>query len=131
MAENAAIWGTGRRKTSVARVRIIRGTGTIVCNGKPLDKYFKTEQDRSHAIAPLQLTKTAGKYDVHARLTGGGLTGQSGAFRLGISRCLRRVEPALEPKLKEEGLLTRDPRMKERKKYGRRGARRGCQFSKR
>ena len=131
MAAESFIWGTGRRKSSVARVRLGRGSGTFLCNGKPLDKYFKTDQDRGHALAPLHLTKTNTKYDVHARLSGGGLSGQAGAFRLGVSRCLKTAEPALEPKLKEEGLLTRDPRMKERKKYGLRGARRGCQFSKR
>ncbi len=128
---DAATWGTGRRKESVARVRLIKGTGAIQCNGRPLDKYFKTESDRIHAVTPLLVTKTQAKYDVHATLSGGGMSGQSGAFRLGVSRCLKTLEPALEAKLKEEGLLTRDPRMKERKKYGRRGARRGCQFSKR
>ncbi|MHC4606020.1 MAG: 30S ribosomal protein S9 [Planctomycetota bacterium] len=125
------IWGTGRRKSSVARVRLSIGTGQITVNRKPFDQHFLTEQDRTHAMEPLSITKTRGKYDFFITCEGGGVTGQSGAVRLGISRALRKVDPSLEPKLRELQMLTRDPRMKERKKYGRRGARRGTQYSKR
>ena len=125
------IWGTGRRKSSVARVRISRGTGTMTCNHRPFDKYFVTEDDRQSALAPLHATKALGRYDVLVLADGGGLAGQAGAVRLGLARALKKVEPALEPILRANGLLTRDGRMKERKKYGLRGARRGVQFSKR
>lgn len=130
-ATDAYAWGTGRRKTSIARVRLRKGTGLVVINGRPLDRYFALEQDRGAVTAPLQITKTMGKYDVFANVQGGGPAGQAGAVRLGLTRALLTVEPALEPKVREEGFLTRDPRMKERKKYGRRGARRGVQWTKR
>ena len=125
------IWGTGRRKTSVARVRLSRGTGTMTVNHRPFDKYFLTEEDRQSALAPLNATKALGRYDLLILADGGGISGQAGAVKLGIARALKKIEPALESILRSNGLLTRDPRMKERKKYGLRGARRGVQFSKR
>jgi small subunit ribosomal protein S9 len=131
MTADLFAWGTGRRKTSIARVRIRKGTGVIVVNERPLDHYFLSEQDRNAVLAPLQATKVMGKYDVFATVRGGGASGQAGAVRLGLTRALGSVETALLPRLKEEGFTTRDPRMKERKKYGRRGARRGVQWTKR
>lgn len=131
MSTDLYAWGTGRRKTSIARVRLRKGTGIVVINERPIDHYFVSEQDRASVLAPLQATKTAGKYDVFASVKGGGVSGQAGAVRLGLTRALRSVEAPLEPKLREEGFMTRDPRMKERKKYGRRGARRGFQWTKR
>lgn len=125
------IWGLGRRKTSVARVRLSRGSGKISVNKRAFEKYFTCERDRNIALASLQSTKTLGKYDVLINVNGGGVAGQAGAVLLGISRALKTAEPAFELKLKQEHMLTRDPRMKERKKYGLRGARRGTQFSKR
>lgn len=125
------IWATGRRKSAVARVRIKFGTGQILINKKPIATYFPTEQDKNSATAPLSSTKTLGKYDVFVNCHGGGPSGQAGAVKLGIARALKIVDPSLEPLLREEGQLTRDPRMKERKKPGLRGARRGTQFSKR
>ena len=125
------IWGTGRRKSAVARVRLSRGTGTITVNKRPFDKYFLTHDDRESALTPLQVTKAAGRYDIMVNTSGGGIGGQAGAVKLGIARALKKIEPALESILRSNGLLTRDPRMKERKKYGLRGARRGVQYSKR
>ncbi len=125
------IWGTGRRKEAVARVRLSRGTGTITVNKRPFDKYFLTDDDRQSALAPLQATQAFGRYDILVLAQGGGISGQAGAVKLGIARALKKVEPALEPVLRSQGFLTRDPRMKERKKYGLRGARRGVQYSKR
>ncbi len=125
------IWGTGRRKTAVARVRLSRGQGTITVNKRPFDKYFLTEDERQSALAPLQATKAFGRYDILINAGGGGIGGQAGAVKLGIARALKKIEPALEPILRAQGFLTRDPRMKERKKYGLRGARRGVQYSKR
>ncbi len=125
------IWGTGRRKSAVARVRLSRGTGTITVNHRPFDKYFLTEDDRQAALAPLHATKAFGRYDILVNASGGGIGGQAGAMKLGIARALKKIEPALESILRAQGLLTRDPRMKERKKYGLRGARRGVQYSKR
>jgi len=125
------IWGTGRRKSAVARVRLSRGTGTITVNHRPFDKYFLTEDDRQSALAPLHATKAFGRYDILVNASGGGIGGQAGAMKLGIARALKKIEPALESILRAQGLLTRDPRMKERKKYGLRGARRGVQYSKR
>jgi small subunit ribosomal protein S9 len=125
------IWGTGRRKSSVARVRLSRGSGVITVNKRPFDKYFLTEDDRQSAIAALQATKAFGRYDILVNASGGGIGGQAGAMKLGIARALFKIEPALESILRAQGLLTRDPRMKERKKVGLRGARRGVQFSKR
>jgi small subunit ribosomal protein S9 len=131
MSSDMYAWGTGRRKTSIARVRLKKGTGVVVVNQRPIDHYFVAEQDRAAVLAPLQVTKTVGKYDVHVSVKGGGVAGQAGAVRLGLTRALKGVEASLEPKLREEGFMTRDPRMKERKKYGRRGARRGVQWTKR
>ena len=125
------IWGTGRRKSSVARVRLSRGAGAMTVNKRPFDKYFLTEADRQSALAPLNATKAAGRYDILILAGGGGISGQAGAVKLGIARALKKIEPALESVLRAAGLLTRDPRMKERKKYGLRGARRGVQYSKR
>jgi len=125
------IWGTGRRKTAVARVRLSRGTGTITINRRPFDQYFLTEEDRRTALAPLHATKAFGRYDILINARGGGISGQAGAVKLGIARALKKIEPALDSVLRSQGLLTRDPRMKERKKYGLRGARRGVQYSKR
>ena len=125
------IWGTGRRKTSVARVRLSRGTGVLTVNHRPFEKYFLTDDDRQNALAPLNATKAHGRYDIMILASGGGIAGQAGAVKLGISRALGKIEPALGTILRAQGLLTRDPRMKERKKYGLRGARRGVQFSKR
>jgi len=125
------IWGTGRRKTAVARVRIKSGTGLIVVNGRPFDTYFPIEQTRNHANAPLGATQTQERYDVWVNVDGGGPVGQSGAVRLGIARALRKAEPELEEALRDGGYLTRDGRMVERKKYGQAKARKRFQFSKR
>ena len=125
------IWGTGRRKSAVARVRLSRGQGTMTVNHRPFEKYFLTEDDRLSALAPLHATKAFGRYDVLVLADGGGISGQAGAMKLGLARALKKIEPALESILRAQGLLTRDPRMKERKKYGLRGARRGVQYSKR
>ena len=125
------IWGTGRRKSAVARVRLSRGAGTITVNKRPFEKYFLTEDDRQSALAALHATKALGRYDILVNASGGGIGGQAGAMKLGVARALKKIEPALESILRAQGLLTRDPRMKERKKYGLRGARRGVQYSKR
>ncbi len=124
-------WGIGRRKSSIARVRLMRGTGRIIINNRPFEDYFPREQDRGIVLEPLKVTRTANKYNLLVSISGGGPTGQAGALSLGISRSLIRVEPDLEEALRDHGLLTRDPRMKERKKYGQRGARARFQFSKR
>ena len=123
--------GTGRRKTSVARVRVKEGSGQFLINGRSLDAYFGVERDREMVQAPLKLAEKLGKVDVSIRVNGGGTTGQTGAIILGISRALEVVDPALHFKLAEAGYLTRDDRMVERKKYGLRKARRSFQFSKR
>lgn len=123
--------GTGRRKTSVARVRLRSGNGTITINGRPFDEYFTIEQDRRNVLAPLEGAGRRNDFDVLIRATGGGKTGQSGACLLGIARALKKLDQEAETALRQQGLLTRDSRMKERKKYGLRGARRGTQFSKR
>lgn len=123
--------GTGRRKTSVARVRVRPGSGVITINGRPLDQYFVNEADRNSALAPLVETDRLNSVDVTISVYGGGNTGQSGACKLGIARALKLYDAGLEPALRGGNLLTRDSRMKERKHYGLRGARRGTQFSKR
>jgi small subunit ribosomal protein S9 len=125
------IWGTGRRKTSVARVRLVPGSGKILVNGRALENYFLIETLRSHAIAPLIKAEATAKFDVHVSVKGGGPTGQAGAVRHGLARALLASDSNLRPALKAEGFLTRDPRMKERKKYGQPGARKRFQFSKR
>ena len=123
--------GTGRRKTSVARVRLASGTGKITVNGRAFENYFPMELQRGTVKQPFTVTGTADKYDVRINVTGGGPIGQAGAVRHGIARALLEVDVNLRPALKAEGLLTRDPRMRERKKYGQPGARRRFQFSKR
>jgi small subunit ribosomal protein S9 len=124
-------YGTGRRKTSIARVRLVPGEGKVVVNQRPLDEFFGKKTLEMIARQPLVLTKTEGRFDVIAKVEGGGITGQAGAIRLGIARALLKVDPEMRPALKRAGYLTRDPRMKERKKYGLKGARRAPQFSKR
>ncbi len=123
--------GTGRRKTAVARVRLASGSGKIVVNGRPFENYFTVETLRATAAHPLAVTGTADKLDVKVNVTGGGPNGQAGAVRHGISRALLKFDANLRGALKAEGFLTRDPRMRERKKYGQPGARKRFQFSKR
>jgi small subunit ribosomal protein S9 len=123
--------GTGRRKTSVARVRVRAGSGKITINERPLDDFFHNVKDRSAVLAALEATGQMETVDVIIDVKGGGMTGQSGACKLGIARALKTFNPELEASLRQTSLLTRDGRMKERKKYGLRGARRGTQFSKR
>ena len=123
--------GTGRRKTSVARVRLSSGSGKVTVNGRAFETYFPTDSLRMVVQQPLTVTGTADKFDVRANVSGGGPAGQAGAVRHGIARALLLADAALRPSLKSEGLLTRDPRMKERKKYGQPGARKRFQFSKR
>ncbi|MFC7442627.1 30S ribosomal protein S9 [Laceyella putida] len=124
-------YGTGRRKESVARVRLVAGDGRIVINGRNIDDYFGLETLKAIVRQPLVLTNTTDRYDVLVNVAGGGFTGQAGAIRHGIARALLKVDPELRPSLKKAGFLTRDPRMKERKKYGLKAARRAPQFSKR
>jgi small subunit ribosomal protein S9 len=131
MAENENIWGLGRRKSAVARVRIRSGTGQIKINKRDADEYFVSPLERLNVRKPFKVAELMDKFDVFANVNGGGTVAQAEAVRLGISRALIKVNKELEPKLKEHDLLTRDSRMKERKKYGLRGARRGTQFSKR
>ena len=123
--------GTGRRKSSVARVRLVPGNGKVTINKKDMDEYFGFETLKMIVRQPLVLKKTEGSYDVLVNVQGGGYTGQAGAIRHGIARALLEVNPELRPALKKAGFLTRDPRMKERKKYGLKAARRAPQFSKR
>ena len=131
MYENNYYYGTGRRKSSVARVRVYPGTGKITINDRDIDSYFGLETLKLIVRQPLALTGTTEKFDVVVRVAGGGVTGQAGAIRHGIARALLQSEDDVRPILKKAGLLTRDPRMKERKKYGLKGARRAPQFSKR
>ncbi|MBW3541235.1 MAG: 30S ribosomal protein S9 [Planctomycetes bacterium] len=123
--------GTGRRKTAVARVRITEGTGKLEFNGRTLDEYFRVERDRKMVTGPLRAVDREGKVDVWVRVEGGGTTGQTGAVILGIARALQAREPDLHHTLADGGYLTRDSRMVERKKYGKKKARRSFQFSKR
>ena len=125
------VQATGRRKTSVARVRLLDGTGQITLNGKSLDDYFPEASHRLRVMEPLKITELEGRYDVNATLQGGGTTGQSDALRLGISRAIVEIDPELRQTLKKAGLLRRDDRKVERKKYGLRKARRAPQFTKR
>ena len=125
------LYGTGRRKSSVARVRLYSGDGKVVINGRSIDEYFGLDTLKLIVRQPLVLTATEGKYDVICTVAGGGVTGQAGAIRHGISRALLQAGDELHPALKKAGFLTRDPRMKERKKYGLKAARRAPQFSKR
>ena len=124
-------YGTGRRKSSVARVRVYNGTGKIIINEREIDDYFGLETLKLIVRQPLNLTGTLDKFDIICRVAGGGVTGQAGAIRHGIARALLQYDAELRGELKKAGLLTRDPRMKERKKYGLKGARRAPQFSKR
>jgi small subunit ribosomal protein S9 len=123
--------GTGRRKTAVARVRLATGTGKILVNGRPFDNYFPLESLRVVATQPLTVTGSADRFDAQITVIGGGPTGQAGAVRHGLARALLTVDANLRPVLKAEGLLTRDPRKRERKKYGQPGARKRFQYSKR
>lgn len=123
--------GTGRRKKSIARVRIMSGTGNITVNKRDVEEFFGYETLKMLVRSPFVVTDTVGKYDVFVSVKGGGYTGQAGAIRHGIARALIKAEPELRPALKSAGFLTRDPRMKERKKYGLKAARRAPQFSKR
>ena len=124
-------YGTGRRKHSVARVRVYEGTGNITINGRNIDEYFGLETLKLIVRQPLSLTDNVEKFDIICTVTGGGVTGQAGAIRHGLSRALLQFDENLRPELKKAGFLTRDPRMKERKKYGLKAARRAPQFSKR
>lgn len=125
------LWGTGRRKTAIARVRLRAGTGVVVVNGRPLDEFFQRMRDRQTAVAPLVVLGLKDQWDVSVNATGGGITGQADAMLLGISRALLKYDGALLERLREQGFLSRDSREKERKKYGKPGARRSFQFSKR
>ena len=131
MAGKSYIWGLGRRKTSVARVRLAPGSGQIVINDKKLDEYIKVERLRGLLQKPLEISETAGRFDIFVNATGGGITGQVGACVLGVSRARVNGARAAGGDRRKPAQRTRDSRMVERKKYGRRGARRGCQFSKR
>lgn len=126
-----AVLATGRRKTSVAKVWILPGNGKIIVNKRPIDDYFGFETLKAEVRRPLEKTDTLGKFDIIASVKGGGYTGQAGAIRHGIARALLKIDGDFRPVLKKEGYLTRDPRMKERKKYGLKKARRAPQFSKR
>ena len=129
--DKIVFYGTGRRKSSIARVRLVEGKGTITINGKDIDEYLGTETLKVIVRQPLTATNTVDKYDVICKVQGGGFTGQAGAIRLGIARALLEANSEYRPTLKSAGFLTRDPRMKERKKYGLKKARRAPQFSKR
>ena len=131
MATKTVYLGTGRRKTSVARVRLTPGTGKRTVNGKDLDAFFCREILTLQANRPFVVTETGPKFDLNCLVDGGGVAGQAGAVCLGIARALKEYDPSLKPALDKDGLLTRDPRMKERKKYGQPGARKRFQFSKR
>ena len=124
-------YGTGRRKSSVARVRLLPGSGNVTINGRSMDEYFGLETLRMLVRQPMELTGTMGKYDVIVNVVGGGVSGQAGAIRHGITRALIESDETLKTVLKKAGFVTRDPRMKERKKYGLKAARRAPQFSKR
>ena len=130
-SEKIVFYGTGRRKSSIARVRLVEGTGIITINGKNIDEYLSMETLKVVVKQPLVATNTLDKYDVICKVTGGGFTGQAGAIRHGISRALLEANTEYRPTLKVAGFLTRDPRMKERKKYGLKKARKAPQFSKR
>lgn len=131
LATDPYIWGTGRRKTAVARVRIKSGSGQFLVNGKPVDDFFCTDDTRRAVQQPLAATESGASYDIWVKVEGGGITGQAGAVSLGLARALKNDNQNHEPMLREQGLLTRDSRMIERKKYGLRKARRATQFSKR
>ena len=129
--DNIVFYGTGRRKSSIARVRLVEGSGKITINKKDIDEFFGPETLKVIVRQPLTVTNTTSKYDVIASVKGGGFTGQAGAIRHGIARALNEANSEYRPALKSNGFLTRDPRMKERKKYGLKKARKAPQFSKR
>ena len=131
MADKIYYYGTGRRKNAIARVRLIEGSGKITINGKDIDEFFGMETLKVIVRQPLTVTNTTTKYDIIAKVVGGGFTGQAGAIRHGIARALNEANEEFRPTLKQNGFLTRDPRMKERKKYGLKKARKAPQFSKR
>ena len=131
MVEMVKYGATGRRKSSIARVNLVPGSGKIQVNDRPFEVYFYRETDRINITEPLRMTNTIGKFDVFAKITGGGTTGQAGAFRLGISRALTLLDPGNRPALKKADFLRRDSRMKERKKPGQKGARKKFQWVKR
>jgi small subunit ribosomal protein S9 len=131
MARAEAFYATGRRKTAIARVWLLPGSGDIKINKRDIENYFGRATSKMVLRQPLEATETLGRYDVHVNVCGGGLAGQAGAIRHGITRCLMKISPAFRPVLKKAGYVTRDPRKKERKKYGQRGARARFQFSKR
>lgn len=130
-AKPVYVWGVGRRKSAVARVRIALGSGKIEINGRTLNDYFANERDRKVIFGPLEVSNTGGKMDVLVNADGGGPSGQTGAILMGLGRALVKYDQTFEAPLRQAGFLTRDSRMKERKKYGQRGARRRFQFSKR
>ena len=130
-ANDPYVWGTGRRKRAVARVRVKPGSGQFLINGKPVEEFFTTQDTRLAATRPLQVTETTGNLDIAVKVIGGGITGQAGAVSLGLARALKSDNENFEVVLRENGLLTRDSRKVERKKYGLRKARRATQFSKR
>ena len=125
------VWGIGRRKKATARVRIRPGTGTMLVNKRPGEEYFRGERDRSVVVFPLETAHMRKSYDVFVNVNGGGPTGQAGAIAMGLARALAKAMPEVEGALRDKGLMTRDARMKERKKYGQKGARKRFQFSKR
>ena len=131
MATEQYVWGTGRRKTSVASVRIKKGTGKVTVNKRDINEYFPVDRQKGVVLNPFKATKTLGGYDVLVNVRGGGISGQAGAVCMGIARAMTKIDSALADDLRENGLLTRDSRMKERKKYGRKGARKSFQWTKR
>ncbi|MBO8169424.1 MAG: 30S ribosomal protein S9 [Thermoanaerobacteraceae bacterium] len=131
MAEQVQYYGTGRRKNAVARVRLVPGDGKVIINKRPMEEYFGKKTLEMIIKEPLELTDTLGRFDVLANVHGGGTSGQAGAIRMGIARALVEADKELRPVLKRAGMLTRDPRMKERRKYGLKKARKAPQFSKR
>ncbi|MBT3252377.1 MAG: 30S ribosomal protein S9 [Candidatus Marinimicrobia bacterium] len=131
MSKATEYYATGRRKSSVARVRFLKGKGKIIINNRTIEDYFGRDTSKMVLKQPLELTEMLGNFDIHAKVCGGGISGQAGAIRLGIARVLEKVDPELRPALKKAGMLTRDSREVERKKYGQPGARKRFQFSKR
>ena len=131
MADQVQYYGTGRRKSSVARVFLRPGSGKFTVNGREFDKYFLTDAQRVEIRQPLVVSETTSTFDIYANVDGGGINGQAGALKMGIARALLEFNVELRKKLKVEGFLSRDARGKERKKYGQKGARKRCQFSKR
>ena len=127
----APIWGTGRRKSAVARVRLLPGEGKIAINDHEVDAYFPEEKDRRSVLSPLVATGALKSFTIFVNVSGGGLSGQADAVKLGIARALKQADASFEKALRDGGFMTRDPRMKERKKYGQKGARKRFQFSKR